>query len=278
MKIVKNISELEEFISSKKEFKIGFVPTMGALHNGHLSLVRSAKEISDFVVVSIFVNPLQFNNKEDLSKYPRDIERDAEMLKTVNCDLLFVPEVQDVFPSDFNKVSVNLEGIDLVFEGAFREGHFDGVVQVLHRLFTLIHPTHVFFGLKDFQQCLVVKKLIETYFSEIQLNILPTIREESGLAMSSRNTRLSKEGIQNAAFISVSLNNAKDLFPSKSPKELMQYVVNQLKNKDLEFEYVVVVDAESLTEPSSWENHKKYIILTAVYIDGVRLIDNIFLN
>jgi len=278
LRIVKNINELREFVDSKKELKIGFVPTMGALHSGHLSLVENAKKISDIVVVSIFVNPLQFNNKEDLKKYPRDLGKDAEMLKTANCDLLFVPEVDDVFPSDFDKISVNLEGIDSVFEGAFRKGHFDGVVQVLYRLFSLINPSHVFFGLKDFQQCMVVKKLIESCFPNISLNLVPTVREENGLAMSSRNTRLSEEGVQKASNISKSLNNTCNLFPNKSPKELVEYFANQLKYSDVELEYVVVVDAETLTVPDTWENHKKYIILTAVYIEGVRLIDNMYLN
>lgn len=278
MKIAKNINELAQFMTQNKEVNIGFVPTMGALHPGHLSLVKAASSQTDYVVVSLFVNPLQFNNPIDLEKYPRNIEGDIALLENSGCNLLFAPSVDDIYPQGVPNIELDIKDLESVMEGKMRKGHFQGVVQVLHRLFSLINPQKAFFGLKDYQQCLVVKRLVDTYFSDIQLFFEPTMREASGLAMSSRNQRLSLEGKKEAAEIYRKLIYCRSLYPAESPLNIIEKGKAEFKKQGLEVEYLEIVEAETLRNPIIWEKNKKYIILAAVYIESVRLIDNLFLN
>lgn len=274
MIIAHTIKDLESFFEAHSGVQIGFVPTMGALHKGHLSLVKSAKQHSDVVVVSIFVNPLQFNDPADFKKYPVTIESDISLLTDTQCDLLFLPSYDEVYPAGFSSVVLPLDNIDNILEGASRKGHFDGVVQVLHRLFSIVSPTHAFFGLKDFQQCLVVKKLCDAFFPSIQLHFLPTMRMESGLAMSSRNTRLSEEGLNRAAAISKTLFAIKSLMNAYPPDAVADILKNKLSAFVDSIDYLVIVDPQTLSPILSWDSNKNYIILTAVFIEGVRLIDN----
>jgi pantoate--beta-alanine ligase len=275
--ILKKTSEYNHWLKSQSGRKLGFVPTMGALHQGHLSLIKSAQQLCDKVVVSIFINPMQFNNKEDFEKYPINTQNDIAMLQDVACDVLFLPDVKEIYPANFKKATLEIDSISTQLEGHFRPGHFDGVVQVLFRLFEIVKPHHVFFGLKDFQQCLVVRKLIKKYFKHIQLHLVATLREENGLAMSSRNIRLSENGRKKAGYIYKGLSFAKEQRENYAPLDLEATVVKLYKDNDIIVEYVSIVDADSLIKIERWESDKNYIILTAVYIDEVRLIDNLFI-
>lgn len=278
MRIAKTINELSQFISENIGNKIGFVPTMGALHQGHLSLIKAAGKSTDFVVVSLFVNPLQFNNPEDLEKYPRDLENDILLLEKSGCDLLFAPSVEEMYPENTPKIELDIKNLDSIMEGKMRKGHFDGVVQVLYRLFSVVKPDEVFFGLKDYQQCMVVKCVLKAYFPEIKLSLEPTVRETSGLAMSSRNQRLSKEGQEKAAEIFKTLSYCKSLYPLYTPQEIISRGKEMFKKSNIETEYLEIADSDNLNFPVSWEKNKNYIILAAVYIESVRLIDNLFIN
>jgi pantoate--beta-alanine ligase len=229
--------------------------------------------------VSIFVNPLQFNNKEDLSRYPSQIDTDLALLKTVHCDAVFLPDTKQIYPNE----EIALKGWDetnltTVLEGQFRPGHFEGVAKVLYRLFEIIKPDRVYFGLKDYQQCLLVKQVISKYFPEIQFIPVETVREESGLALSSRNQRLSEQGREKASIIYKAMKSAAEQFPHNSPEDCKQAGKNLLNANKIEIEYFEICDAETLIQPIEWDFESKYIILTAVYIEGVRLIDNLFIN
>lgn len=192
MKTLENKQNLELEIKTLKKAgrSIGFVPTMGALHSGHLSLIESAKSQCDVVVCSIFINPTQFNDAKDFDRYPRNYNDDAELLKSVNCDILFLPSVKEIYPDESFKLNIDFGFLETVLEGKYRPGHFKGVGMVVKRLFELVNPDHAFFGLKDYQQFMVIKKLVEIYQFPIQLHGMPTIREKDGLAMSSRNKLL----------------------------------------------------------------------------------------
>lgn len=278
MQIAKTVKELTAISAAHKHSDIGFVPTMGALHQGHLSLIKAAKNKSDFVIVSLFVNPLQFNNPEDLEKYPRNLQQDIEVVQDAGCNLLFAPSVEDIYPPGLQNITLDISHIDSKLEGKMRQGHFNGVVQVLHRLFSLIKPKAAFFGLKDFQQCLVVRELINTYFPTIALFLEPTVREPSGLAMSSRNLRLSQVGKNKAARIYRTLSFCKTLFPSRTPQAIETEGKALFNEHGIQVEYLAIAAMDDLDTPTHWEKNKKYIILAAVYIEGVRLIDNLILN
>lgn len=280
MKICHSIAEITAFTAqNKSEGKsIGFIPTMGALHQGHLELVKAASIDKATTVVSIFVNPLQFNNKEDLSRYPSQIESDLELLKTVNCNAVYLPDVNQMYPNE----EILLKGWDesnltTVLEGRFRPGHFEGVAKVLYRFFEIIKPNRVYFGLKDYQQCLLVKQIISKYFPEIQFIPVATVRSESGLALSSRNQRLSNEGKEKAALIYKAMKAAAERYPHNSPADCKQAGICLLKENNIEIEYFEICEAETLIQPLEWNYESKYIILAAVYIEEVRLIDNIFI-
>ena len=270
--------DLEAFKTRLNGQPLALVPTMGALHDGHLTLTEKAKARGFSVMVSIFVNPRQFNNPLDLDKYPRTLETDIDKLSSVGVDAVYIPKYEDVYRQDQQDVALNLGSLDELFEGFYRPGHFDGVVQVLYRFFIQIQPNAVFFGEKDLQQCMVVKRLIAAYFPFIQYNQIPTVREKSGLAMSSRNQRLSADGKEKAACIFRVLSVLKrDCEKGQFPSEK---AIQELKSHSIETEYLEWVEMPTLTPMELDANRKaspppQQAIIFAGYLEGVRLIDNL---
>ena len=259
---------------------VGLVPTMGALHEGHLSLVSNAIKDSDQVVVSIYVNPTQFNNKEDLEKYPRDLDKDLELLKTDISDIwVFTPSTEELYGDEILSENFDFEGLESVMEGKFRDGHFDGVGTVVKRLFEITTPDKAFFGEKDFQQLQIVKKLTEKTGLPVEIVGCPILREESGLARSSRNERLSSQNRKNAAFIYATLKNAKTMFGTESADYVSEWVENKFKDHpSLELEYFEIADSKTLKKITKKEKGNNYRAFIAVYADDIRLIDNIALD
>ena len=279
MLVFKTFNQLREFLDQQRQKgkSIGFVPTMGALHLGHLSLLSKSLKQCDITVCSIFVNPTQFNSQEDLTNYPRPIKIDLKKLETVQCDIAFLPEVNEVYPTEYMTQPVNLNGLDSVMEGAHRPGHFDGVVQVVWRFFEQIHPTKAFFGEKDFQQLAVIRRMVEFKKSKIEIVPCAILREESNLAMSSRNVRLSKKGLNHAIFISEQLNWAKSVFASVSISSIKETVKSNFSQRpEFDLEYFEIAEINSLQPVSSTKSKTRAFV--AVQIEGVRLIDNMALN
>lgn len=262
-----------------KGLKIGFVPTMGALHNGHLYLIKKAKKENDITVVSIFVNPTQFNDKKDLEKYPRTLEKDRLMLMSVHTDILYAPEPDDVYPegSD-NNFSIDLGGLDTVMEGAHRPGHFNGVAQVVKRLLEIVQPDNLYMGQKDFQQFTIIQYMINTLNIPTKLRVCPIVREQNGLAMSSRNVRLSAKARENAKLIHNTLKAVKHKIKSHTSSELAQYALKRLTKPPFEPEYFDIVDGNTLQPIENIDKHSYIVACTAVWIEGVRLIDNMILK
>ena len=252
---------------------IGFVPTMGALHEGHLSLVRNAKRSGDIVVVSIFVNPTQFNNSSDLDKYPRTFETDKKLLLNEGIDVLFFPTVDEIYPSPETK-SYNLDGLDAQMEGPNRPGHFSGVVQVVSRLFDLVKPHVAYFGEKDFQQLAIIRHMTTKLGYDIQIQGGNTVREKSGLAMSSRNVRLSPKGLEVASQLSSVLSHMKERISfGATPSMAKQMAIDHLNNVDgIHVEYLEMIDPRTLRPI---DDHADQIqACVAAQVEGVRLIDN----
>ncbi len=277
MLVVKEISVLQSLIQSKKEAgkTIGFVPTMGALHEGHLSLVEIAGSKSDFVVVSIFVNPTQFNDKNDLTNYPRTLESDLEQLANTDCKVVFAPEVSTMYPED-DKRQFNFGKLETVMEGKYRTGHFNGVAQVVSKLFGMVKPDKAFFGLKDFQQLAIIKAMVKQLELPIEIIPCPTLRENDGLAMSSRNQRLTEEQRKNAPLIYKTLLEARNKAGEMSVEELKDWVIKKInKNVFFETEYFEIIDEEHLKPTSSWDEQINKVGCVAVFCDKIRLIDNI---
>ncbi len=276
MEIFHYSNRLISFLAEKKfEGKtIGFVPTMGALHEGHVSLIRESKLECDLVVCSIFVNPKQFNNSSDLEKYPRNEQKDFEILNNAGCDVIYFPEVEDVYPKDFKPIKRKHNFFEDVFEGSFRPGHFDGVAQVLYRFFDIIKPDKVYFGLKDYQQCLLVEALLEEHFPNIKLKKCATLRESDGLAMSSRNLRLDSESRKAASAFPAALNIIVNAFRKKTIKEALSDAKSLLTKNGLVYEYLEVADAHSLQNTSQWLPKGQNVVIGALTAGEVRLIDN----
>lgn len=278
MLIINTVSDLLIKITKLKnnQKSIGFVPTMGALHLGHGSLMERSVQENDISIVSIFVNPKQFNNPSDLEKYPRTIENDIAFLKNSGVDIVFIPTVADIYAEDFIAPKVELGQLELLMEGKMRPGHFDGVVQVLVRLFALVQPTNAYFGLKDFQQVAVVKKLVDVLRLPITIVPCPIYREKSGLAFSSRNQRLTREQKKQAVFIYQSLLKAKELSDQKSPEEIMQIMQEIYETSALDLEYFEIVNPSTLnTLTTNWI--KNSVACVVAYVGDVRLIDNMAL-
>jgi pantoate--beta-alanine ligase len=248
---------------------------MGALHAGHIELVKRSVEENDYTIVSIFVNELQFNNPSDFKNYPISKELDIVLLKSVSCDAVFMPNSEVMYPKDFKKITLDLGILDNVFEGPLRPGHFDGVLQVVYRLFDYIKPNTAYFGLKDYQQCLVIKALKNAYFHPIHLAFCPTVRMENGLALSSRNQRLSSAGIVEASFLYKVLTTIKNLSVHIEAVDALKYGKHLLRQRNIELEYLEFANADTLAPGNNWFKKNKNIVLIAVYIEGVRLIDNI---
>ena len=278
VKILKNRQELSDYILKIKENgqKIGFAPTMGALHEGHLSLYEKARKENDIVISSIFVNPTQFNNPEDLEKYPRTIEKDIKLLQqTQNVDAVYIPQIEDIYSNGLERKNYDFEGLENEMEGKFRPGHFDGVGTVVEELFRQVQPNNAYFGEKDFQQLMIIKKLVEKLSLPINIIGMPIYREKNGLAMSSRNMRLTPEQRESAKIIFETLVKVKDLFHQQTLDEIHQFVENTFNNSDFELEYFIIANEKTLREISEIKSNETYRAFIVVVIDGVRLIDNI---
>lgn len=281
--LFKSEKHLAPFLKKKRieGKKIGFVPTMGALHRGHISLIEKAKDECEIVVCSIFVNPTQFNNAKDLEKYPRTIEHDMEMLLKADCSVLYLPASQEIYPEGKPELkNYDLGYYDKVLEAAFRPGHFQGVANVVYRLMKKVNPAVLYLGQKDFQQIQVIRKMIELENFQTKIEVCEIVRELSGLAMSSRNVRLNEEAWNNAAVISQTLFFLKEKRNEfSSVKALREEGIKRLKKiPDSIVEYLEICDAETLRPVEIIVKGKLTIILTAIWINGVRLIDNILIE
>ena len=265
---------------STQETSIGLVPTMGALHQGHLSLLKESIKNNDITVISIFVNPTQFNNSEDLLNYPRTQENDIEKIKTVSENIiLYSPTVEDVYEGKTVSQHFDFDGLENQMEGKFRPGHFDGVGTIVKRLFEIVKPTNAYFGEKDFQQLQIIKKMVSKLNIPVNIVRCPILRESNGLAMSSRNERLSEKDKQFASIIYNTISKAKMQFKTKSASMISKWVNNQFKNiPDFELEYFQIADEATLLPCIRKNKGKQYRAFIAVYINKVRLIDTISLN
>lgn len=257
----------------KKGKTIGFVPTMGALHAGHLSLIEQARKKADWVVCSIFVNPTQFNDKKDLENYPRPLEDDIKKLKDINCDILFLPEVDEMYDKS-EKWSINLAKLDQILEGKIRPGHYQGVTQIVKKLFDTIQPDLAFFGQKDYQQFMVISHMVNMLKIKVKLVLCPIVREKDGLAMSSRNIRLSELERQHALALFKGLSMFKNSFKKKSLSELKSDVISYLNaSPGIELEYFEVYNATSF-KPATSKRAGSIIALVAAKVGPIRIIDN----
>jgi len=279
MLVFAKINSVQQKIESlKKGSSVGFVPTMGALHQGHLSLIKQAKEENDFVVVSIFVNPTQFDKKEDLINYPKTIDQDLSLLKSVSCDLVFTPTAEEMYAKNIQSTVFSFDGLEHQMEGKFRDGHFDGVGTIVKRLFEIVKPDNAYFGEKDFQQLQIIKNMVEKHRIPVKIIGCPIYREEDGLAMSSRNERLTKNHRDASPFIYKTLKQAKIEFGTKNAVEVIDWVENEFKKQPLlELEYFEIADEDTLLpvkNKKDTQNHRAFI---AVFADKIRLIDNISL-
>lgn len=263
--------------NSSPSVRIGFVPTMGALHQGHTSLIDESVAENDFTVCSIFVNPIQFNNPSDLEKYPRMAEDDAVMLEESGCDLLFMPDISEIYPEKVSK-EYDFGHLDKVMEGAFRPGHFNGVAIVVDRLFRLVDPHRAYFGLKDYQQLLVIREMVKQENHSVEIKGCPIIREPDGLAMSSRNMRLTSIQRKYAHLIYDSLKYAADHYQEHSVLSLKKRVVQRMNSiPDTKLEYVEFADATTLVPVVNWSDAGHCVVCVAIYFGDVRLIDNMML-
>ncbi len=281
MLLAKNIDTLEKSLAEWKSLglSIGFVPTMGALHLGHLSLIEQAISENDKVVCSIFVNPTQFNDPKDLENYPNQMEEDLILLNKVGCDLVFTPSKKDMYPKRDKVVKFNLNGLDHLMEGAHRPGHFDGVCTIVSKLFKLVQPKNAYFGRKDFQQLAIIRQLNNNQKFNINIIGCPIVREEDGLAMSSRNSLLNAEERSIAAEIYRILLRAKAQSPNSSIEEIKSFVETELKAVSaFSTEYVEIAHELTLEPLSNLKKNEPAILCVAVFLGSVRLIDNILLN
>jgi pantoate--beta-alanine ligase len=273
---------LKNFIkASKTQGKsIGFVPTMGALHEGHLSLVRNAIKHNDIVCVSVFVNPTQFDNATDLEKYPRTLDADVALLKTLGATIIvYAPSVADIYNTDVASEQFSFDGLEFEMEGKFRKGHFDGVGTIVKRLFEIVTPNNAYFGEKDFQQLMIIKKLVSKYNIPVNVVGCEIHREASGLAMSSRNQRLSDNARNESAFIYKTLLEAKKKFGTKSAMQVKEWVQKQFdKHPLLTLEYVEIANIKNLKTVKRKSKNETYRIFIAAFIENIRLIDNLALN
>lgn len=259
---------------------IGFVPTMGALHQGHLSLIEKSLAENQITVMSIFVNPTQFNNPEDLKKYPRTLERDVEKIQTISNDVLvYAPSVEDIYEGNTSSQHYNFDGLENQMEGKFRPGHFDGVGTVVKKLFEIVKPNNAYFGEKDFQQLQIVKKLVQKEKISVKIIGCPIHREQNGLAMSSRNERLTEDERNKASIIFKTLKEAKKLFGTKSANRVSDFVSKTFQNNtEFELEYFEIADEATLLSCKRKSKNKKYRAFIAVFVNKIRLIDTISLN
>lgn len=277
MIISHTVKDIQELISSLKKLNktISFVPTMGALHQGHMSLVDLANKAADISVVSIFVNPTQFNEKSDLDKYPRTVKKDCEMLKNNQCDIVFIPSVEEIYHGDI-ACQADYGTLSETLEGAKRPGHFDGVVTVVKRLFEIVKPNIAYFGEKDFQQLAIIREMTSRHDFEITIEGAPIIREKTGLAMSSRNRLLSSQEVEIALNLSKTLRWCVENRYNKSIKNLLKEATLKLQAIDgLRLEYLQIVDSDSFISIDNFVLGEKSRVLIAAYVGNIRLIDNV---
>jgi len=283
MIIFKKTGDLHKWLEAQRlaGISIGFVPTMGALHAGHLSLIESSLKANPVTVCSIFVNPTQFNDPKDFEKYPVTIEKDIELLANAGCDILFLPSVKEIYPDELSPaLKYDLGYLERILEGKFRPGHFQGVCMVVRRLLEIVMPDNLYLGQKDYQQCMVIKKLLAlTGLSKaILVNICPTLREPDGLAMSSRNVRLSEHERKKATAIFSNLSFIKENLTTGDLKGLKETAFRNLSEVGFKVEYIEIADANDLSIIDDWDGQKKLVALAAAFMTEVRLIDNILLN
>jgi len=281
MIIFKKKIDISNYIVNYKKTsgKIGFIPTMGALHKGHISLIEASKRTDTLTICSIFVNPTQFNNTADFEKYPVTIEKDIDMLEKAGCNVLFLPSLEEIYPADSSTtLPYELGFIETVLDGKYRPGHFQGVCNVVQRLLDIVQPNTIYLGQKDYQQCMVIKKLTELIQSPTQIIICATLRESDGLAMSSRNMRLTSVERIKAVKISEVLLFIKQEIKPGNLQDLKQRCINYLTNEGYNVDYVEIADATNLTLLQNWDGKKKLVALVAAFLNEVRLIDNRIVN
>ena len=278
MQIINDPQQLNAAIQQLKSKgkTVGFVPTMGALHEGHLSLLRKAKRENHRTVCSIFVNPSQFNDKKDLKKYPRPIEKDVALLAEAGCHILFNPTSTHIYPQGYGyKLKIDLSDLDKPMEGKFRPGHFDGVIQVVKRLLEIVTPDRLYMGQKDFQQLTIIQHMVKYFALPVELVPVRTKREKDGLAMSSRNQRL-EPGIRSRAnIIRKTLISARRRLKTHTPREVQSYAMNRMNIPDFQPEYFEIVDGNNLKNVKTMKAHRYVVACTAVWAGEIRLIDNI---
>ncbi|WP_111707199.1 pantoate--beta-alanine ligase [Lutibacter citreus] len=279
MLVFAKIKSVQQKIKSlKKGTSIGFVPTMGALHKGHLSLIERAKKENDIVVVSIFVNPTQFDKQEDLINYPKSIDADLSLLKSVYCDIVFAPSSKEVYADDVKSENFNFDGLEFKMEGKFRDGHFNGVGTIVKRLFEIVKPNKAYFGEKDFQQLQIIRNMVKNHNVPVKIVPCEIYRENDGLAMSSRNARLTEDHRKVAPFIYKTLKLAKLKFGIENALNVVHWVENELKKQPLlELEYFEIAEEETLQTIKNKNSKQKYRAFIAVFAGKIRLIDNISL-
>lgn len=281
MEVIKTNEELKKRISQLKEEgkSIGFVPTLGALHKGHASLIKKCKMVSDITICSIFVNPTQFNDPKDLEKYPRTLEADSELLESHDTDILYLPDNNEIYPKDLEvKVDLDFGNLFSVMEGEHRPGHFDGVVQVVKRLLDIVTPDQLYMGQKDFQQFTLIQRMINGLELPVELVVCKIIREESGLAMSSRNERLDPDIRKRAAIIYKTLKAIRRNKNTKSIAELIAYGLERLDIPDFKPEYLAIVDGNTLNDVTVIKECEYVVVCVAVWAKNIRLIDNIVIK
>lgn len=283
MQVFQTAHDLQNFLLNINQLEkntVGFVPTMGALHKGHISLINKAKAQSAITVCSIFVNPTQFNDKNDFDKYPIQLDKDLEMLLDANCDVVFVPTVEEIYPNGIHdKTSVELGYIGKILEAAQRPGHFEGVLQVVKRLLDIVQPDLLFLGQKDYQQCMVLNKLVDFYKMPIQIIIGDTLRETDGLAMSSRNARLNNDERKTAVKISQALYDIKTHIAKTPIQQLINEQIDFLQENDsIKVEYLVIANAKTLEPVQVYNATTPLVALVAAKLGEVRLIDNMLIS
>ena len=279
MKVANTIEELDAILEpfSVKDRPIGFVPTMGALHEGHLSLIKQAKTENEVVVCSIFVNPTQFNDPADLERYPRPLEEDKKMLESAGCDVLFMPSVAQMYPNDdYSTLNEDFGKLDKVMEGASRPGHFAGMITIVNKLFMAVKPHNAYFGQKDYQQLAIVRRFIEKHVIPINIISCPIVREPDGLAMSSRNRLLTPEERKRAVLIPQTMNKVKEMWNKNSVAEIKEFVQTEFaKEGYMKLDYFEIADARTL-QPIE-DRSKPAVACIAVFDGKIRLIDNVLL-
>lgn len=281
MRLFKHAEDLQKYLKTNLNSSetIGFVPTMGALHQGHLSLLAKSKELSGITICSIFVNPVQFNNPSDFKKYPKTIENDILLLEEYGCDILFLPSENEIYPDENSRNKhYELGDLEKILEGKFRPGHFQGVCLVVDRLLSIVAPDIIFIGQKDFQQCLVIQRLIELTQRRTKVTICPIVRESSGLAMSSRNLRLNEEQKNKASLLHATLIFIRDGLTIRNFSSLKNEAHSNLEKNGFRLEYLELARRCNLESVSEFSQEEELILLVAAFLNDVRLIDNLLIQ